>query len=268
MVLFDVGGTKTRVTASFDGRTMAEPKIAPTPENFADGVKTLKRLADEATGGGPVKGVFGGVPGILSRDQASIFKLPNLPGWDDRPLKSELEKIFNAPVDLENDAALAGLGEAVFGAGRGHDIVAYYTVSTGVGGARIVGGKIDQRLYGFEPGHQLVNGGDLESHISGSSLERRFGKAPADITDESVHGELSMWLSHGLYNSVMLWSPDIIILGGSLVLGARPIPLEKVKAEFQKLPKIFPEWPEMRKAALGEKSGLYGALSLAKGKAL
>jgi glucokinase len=50
-----------------------------------------------------------------------------------------------------------GLGEAVFGAGKGREIVVYMTISTGVGGARIVGGKIDASAMGFEPGHQIID---------------------------------------------------------------------------------------------------------------
>ena len=67
---------------------------------------------------------------------------------------------------LANDSDLDGLGEATVGAGKGFNIVAYITVSTGIGGVRIVGGKIDVSTYGFEPGHQIIDAdGSIYSEI-------------------------------------------------------------------------------------------------------
>lgn len=64
---------------------------------------------------------------------------------------------------LANDADLVGLGEAVYGAGKGYKVVAYFTVSTGVGGARIVNKRIDKGVFSFEPGWQYVYGQGLNS---------------------------------------------------------------------------------------------------------
>ena len=263
-VLFDIGGTKMRVAASFDGKTIGKTAETETPKDFGAGLKVLSSLAEEVCEGQKAVRAGGGIAGILSRDHASIFRAPNLSGWDGAPLQKEFSRILGAPVLLENDAALAALAEARLGAGKGGKIIAYFTVSTGLGGARVVSGEIDDKIFGFEPGHQIIGeeGGDLEAHVSGASLAKRFGKNPTEIDDERIQTELAVYLARGLYNSILHWSPDVLVLGGPLILGERPISLDKVKAELIKLPRIFPELPEIKKAALGKEAGILGALLL------
>ena len=271
-ILFDIGGTKMRVAVSRDGFEMSEPKVASTPKNFSEGLRMLNKMADEIAGyNAKIKAGSGGFAGILNRDCRTIFRSPHLPLWNGQPLRAELERLLGAPVFLENAAALAGLGEATFGAGEGHGIVAYFTVSTGLGGVRVVGGKIDQKVFGFEPGHQIINiggiksegGGELEGYVSGEAVLRRFGKKAETVSSRAILDELAFYLASGIYNSVLHWSPDIVVLGGPMILGKNPIDVKRVELELDKLLKIFPEPPFVKKAVLGDKGGLYGALKLA-----
>ena len=145
-----------------------------------------------------------------------------------------LEEQLKAPVYLENDTATWALGEANAGAGKGKDIVVYMTISTGVGGTRVVHGNLDTSAYGFEIGHQIIdpNGpqcgcggkGHLEAFIGGSSVQKQYGKAPQDITDIAVWQKTAEYLAIGLSNISVFWSPNIIILGGSMM---KSIPLEQ-----------------------------------------
>lgn len=267
-VVFDIGGTKMRVAVSHDGKTFDEPKIAPTPSNFDEAMIAFKKLADEAKGSLKIRALCGGIPGVLNRDRKTIFKLPNLPEWDGQPLEARLKAMFNAPIYLENDTALVGLGEAVNGAGRGYGIVVYITVSTGVGGVRIEDGSIDRKTIGFEPGHQIINfadfknktGGDLESYISGSALSKKFGKEAKDIIDTDVHEDLAYFLAYGLHNTIMHWSPDIVVLGGPIIMNHHLMSVAKVEEHLRTLLSEFPEIPVIKKAELGDFGGLYGAL--------
>ncbi|TAN58722.1 ROK family protein [Patescibacteria group bacterium] len=188
----------------------------------------------------------------------------NLRGWSKKPLAKELKKIFGAPVLLENDAGLAGLGEAVYGAGKGKKIVAYLTISTGVGGARIVDEKIDKNAFGFEPGHQIVflnkKFTTLENIASGTAIEKKYGKKPFEIFDAKIWDNVAKDLAYGLHNVAVLWSPDIIILGGSMMKKIG-IPVERVKFHLSKILKIFPKSPLIKKSKLGDLAGLYGALA-------
>ncbi|MEH2151343.1 ROK family protein [Nostoc sp.] len=80
-------------------------------------------------------------------------------GWENIPLKALLEEEFAVPVDVDNDANIAALGEHRFGAGQGYDSLFYITVSTGVGGGWILNGQPWRGAGGMagEIGHIVVD---------------------------------------------------------------------------------------------------------------
>lgn len=264
-LMFDIGGTKMRVAVSYDGRNISNVTSAPTPKSFAEGMRGLSLIISELSGGRKIKKVAGGMAAILSKDKSGIYRSPNLPEWNGASMKKELMLMCKAPVELENDATLSALAEATIGAGKGKGIVVYYTISTGVGGARIVNGRIDKNVYGFEPGHQIIRDGDLESGVSGGALLKQMGISPKLIMDPVKHSDMANKLAIGLHNSILHWSPDVVVLGGPMMLGENPISLEMTKDYLLKLPPVFPELPQLKLAELGDEAGLLGALMLAVG---
>ncbi|MCH7529967.1 ROK family protein [Patescibacteria group bacterium] len=280
-ILFDIGGTKMRIAGSKDLNNFSEPIVVDTPKNAEDGIQTLKRIIGDIAKGEPVTALAGGVPGSLNREKSKLTHSPHLGTWIDLDIKGELEKTFDSTVYLENDSALVGLGEAVAGAGKGYSIVAYITVSTGVGGARIVNGKIDNNVFGFEPGHQIIDmygtvcpscsegehqdgGGHLEGYVSGTSVERCFSKRAYEITDNAVWDELAKWLAYGLNNTIVHWSPNVVVLGGSMIVKEVGIKVANVSQHLHNILKIVPEIPELKQATLEDFGGLHGALALLK----
>lgn len=256
-LLFEVGGTKTRIGFSNDRATLSDSKILSTPKIPAGFLNLLKK----EVGSQKINAIAGGVPGVLNPERSDLISAPHLPEWIGKNLKQSLEKEFHTRVLLENDAALGGLGEATFGAGKDYKIVAYFTIGTGVGGARIVKGKIDVRTLGFEPGHQLINpaGLEFEQYISGTALEKEYGKPSDQIEDQNVWDEAARRVALGLTNSILHWSPEIIVLGGGLM---EKISVEAIKENIKQNIKVFPILPEITRAKLGELAGLYGALAL------
>lgn len=274
-LLFDIGGTKTRIAVSDESEAFAEPKITDTPNNFSEGIDLLVKLGRELAGERAISAVAGGVAGTLNAERTMLINSPNLPAWADHPLKAELEERIGAPVYLENDTALVGLGEATAGAGKGEEIVAYITVSTGVNGARIVRGQIDETHFGFEIGHQIIvvedSGGRVlhrhpEDLISGAALERRYGKWPSQIKDPEVWEEAARYLAYVANNAIVHWSPDIVVIGGSVVTGGFGISIKRVREELRQILKVFPDLPRVEPASLKDVGGLYGALNFLKYK--
>jgi predicted NBD/HSP70 family sugar kinase len=276
-ILFDIGGTKMRLAFSKDAETFGEPRIVETPKDFKEGIASFVTIAKELASGEKIGGVAGGIAGPLNNEKSMLVNSPNISAWINKPLKTELEKALAAPVSIENDASLVGLGEATHGAGKGRRIVAYITVSTGVGGARIVNGKIDESSMGFEPGHQIINfdndanicpgcnkQGHLEGYVSGNALEQQYGKKPYEIEDEKIWDETAKILAIGLNNTIMHWSPDIVLLGGSMITKEPGISVKKVHYYLKDILRIFPNPPLIEKAALQDIGGLYGALALLK----
>src|SRR5437588_9679292 len=125
------------------------------------------------------------VPGPLDYRTGVIFTPPNLAGWDGVPLRDLFTEQFHIPVFVENDANTAGLGEYMFGAGRGSSNMVYLTISTGIGGGVIMNGKILEGCNGTagELGHMTIdwhgercscgNIGCLENIASGTSIARK-----------------------------------------------------------------------------------------------
>ncbi|MFM2339990.1 MAG: hypothetical protein RLZZ360_626 [Candidatus Parcubacteria bacterium] len=269
-VVFDIGGTKTRIGFSADGKKLDTVKSFKTdakPEQgLAEVVAVIKENAKDVTA------IAGGVRGVLREDRLGIDHDGILTKWANISIVDFLAGEFTVPVFLENDTALAGLGEAIYGAGKGVGLVVYHTVSTGVGGVRIENGVIDMASVGFEPGHQVLDidrtilGEDvpptLENLVSGRAVEGRMGVKPYDIDQEDViWDELAGYLAQGLRNTVLYWSPEAIILGGSMMVGDPKIPIDSVRrATVAVLDGVMP-CPFITTAELGDEAGVHGALA-------
>ena len=239
-ILLDIGANKTRVTVSEDAKTYEEEVVYKTPVSYTDGLKkfefTLAKLSSSTT-----TAVVAGVRGQLDDAKSYLVHDTLLTDWIEKSLALDMQAIAKAPVYLENNAALAGLGEAVYGAGEGHEVVVYHTISTGVGGAKIQAGAIDANRGSFEPGQQILDidhtilGEDiaptLENLVSASAVTARMGTDPFEIPQsDAIWDQLAYFLAHGLRNSILYWSPDVIVLGGPMMLGDPRISLDAVTA--------------------------------------
>ncbi len=263
-LLFDIGGTTTRMAISHTGESIDGLKLFPTNHNFSEAMDEMNEIAREFSGGEKYHAIVGGVR-AYNKKTGTLFNQPNFPMWVDAPLLLRMKEMWG-DVYLENDAALVGLGEAVYGAGKGSQIVAYVTLSTGVGGCRIVNGRIDPAHYGFEPGNMFVMGSDkehmhLENLVSGTAIQKRYGVSPFDLSDDSAWREIEELVVIGLNNIVVMWSPDIIVLGGSV---PQRIDFDSLNARLKDICKIYPEVPEVKMATIDEQGGLYGGLAYIK----
>lgn len=271
-VVFDIGGTKTRIATSDDLQEFTEVKSYKTPPTFKAGMKkfieTVSTLTDEVTA------MAGGIRGRLSEDKTGIENDGKLTKWAGESVVGYLQKQYgDIAVFLENDAAIAGVGEAVFGGGKGLDIVAYHTVSTGVGGAKIEHGEIDETNIGFEPGHQILDidrtilGEEttptLENMVSGTAIKNRFGVEPYEIPQTDVlWDDLAGYLAQGLRNTILYWSPDAIVLGGSMIIGDPAIKIDAIRKATAEALDNFEPTPLITEAKLGDEAGLWGGLAL------
>lgn len=277
-IVIDIGGTKTRIGQCSDltGSVEIIDKFS-TPETAEEGigkiVETVKNLDGE------VEAVAIGIAGVVDRDNKQLLSSPNLSGWVNQPLAGQFEEVVAAEhVLVANDTALGGLGEAAFGAGESEGITAYLTVGTGVGGSRIVDGKIDAARYGFEPGHQIIDMSDflatrdlpaeghilghLEYYVSGHNIAEKTGQKPTEVHDEELWQEFQERLIAALNNVIVMWSPDVIVMGGSMIIRNEYLSFAYMQKELEKKVKIFPEVPTLQRAVLQDDAGLVGAREL------
>jgi len=273
LLLFDIGGTRSRFACSPDGIEMGEPEICDTPQDFDEAIDLFSNLCKKVCGDNVHKAV-GGIAGALNKEKTGLYRAPNLMHWEGRDFTKEFGEKIKAPVYIENDTAVVGLGEFAYGAGEKYDIVVYITISTGVNGVKISNGKIDESTYGFEIGHQIIDfddsviettasRGTLEDFVSGREFSKRHGGAhPKTIRNEKIWRQMAEWTAVGLYNTILHWSPQMVIMGGSMM---RDIPINIVEQKTHDLlSDVHPDLPIIVKAKLDDVGGLWGALEFAK----
>jgi glucokinase len=182
----DLGGTNVRVAkVTADGEILSEVK---SPSYAQDGpskvMENLIACIRKIEGWQDCAGIGVGVPGPVDTSKGEMLMATNLPGFVHFPLAKTLENEFHLPTFVDNDANVAGLAEALVGAGKGLPIVYYVTHSTGIGGALIVDGKVVSGKHGHagEIGNIIIdrarkkynhlNVGAVENEVSGTALIR------------------------------------------------------------------------------------------------
>src|SRR5215475_6289065 len=136
----DLGGTNLRIAAVDDAGAFLQVMSTATEVRFGrDHVITeisagIRTLARQFASSHKLIGIGVGIPGIIDLASGTLHAAANLPGWDNYPVRSELESRLGAPVVLENDANCAALGEKWIGAGCNFEDLCMVTLGTGVGG--------------------------------------------------------------------------------------------------------------------------------------
>ena len=187
-VVIDLGGTQIRAAlASAPDRlhriVRTETQATQGPEAVLRRIEDAARqVAGEEWPEVEAIGII--APGPLDPWRGVILEAPNLPGWENLPLKDRLSARMGRPVVVGNDANLAALAEQRFGAGRGKPHTIYLTVSTGIGGGVIIDGQLllGTRGLAAEVGHMALeaegpdctcgNKGCLEALASGTAIAR------------------------------------------------------------------------------------------------
>ena len=265
----DIGGTHIRVATGSGGK-IKEKVDFPTRE-FQASIQEIKEAVERLSKEQRITRAGIGIPGPLDTRKLQTINPPNLVGWDNIEIGDIFTKLLKFPVLVANDASAAALGEATYGAGKGKNPVLYYTVSTGVGTGLIVNGKIFHGIINPEAGHQIIDkggprhkgapAGDLESLSSGSAIKRLYGETPTEAEGEPEWMEAIEWLAIGLTNSILHFSPEIVVIGGGMTKHKHAFfsPLNKaIKKSLKEVPAV-PVVP----SGLGQDSGIIGALTLA-----
>ncbi len=273
-IAFDIGGTHIRA-ALFDQKNVLVEKLSVlTPSSYSEGKALLGSLvknlvAEKAIA---VDGVAVAIAGIIDKSRGEVVVSPNLSDWIKKPLVKDLRTITqSAKIVIENDAAAAALGEANFGAGKGVRVVGYLTLSTGIGGAKVVDGVLDAYASGFEPGNQIINfdetrkirsfrKGSFEAYASGTAFKELYGISGEQCTDQKIWNSYAKLLSTGVINCIVLWSPEIIVLGGGVAKSARLF-LDPLCKAVRIYLSDFSYIPSIVAGILGDDAGLYGAIT-------
>ncbi|RSD27047.1 ROK family protein [Mesobacillus subterraneus] len=185
-----------------------------------------------------VVGIGVAVPGIVNKE-GSVLLAPNL-GWTNIQLKEDLERIFDVPTIIENEANAGAIGELQFGAGQDYENILYVSAGIGIGVGIILNKELYQGRNGFsgEMGHMIIelNGkrcncgsrGCWEAYASENALLEMAGESYDSLEslielaqngDQSVIGlfeKTGQYLGYGINNIVNTFNPDQVIIGNRL----------------------------------------------------
>lgn len=287
LIGIDLGGTKISA-AAFDpagnrlGKiarlpTMAGMKPAVTLVNLKRVVKQAK-LEAHLTGTPVAVGM--GSSGPLDLDNQLLQdgdSLPNLLGFD---IGSFCRQEFDAPFYLENDAACFAVGEAVYGAGRGCEIVLGVTLGTGFGCGISIGGRIYSGATNNagEVAYCPVDESDFDTAGSGNGVVQQYlrhsGAAQSDSITAKRVGELAeqgdvaaikAWEGFGTVVGTAIGTlccvldPHVVVIGGSVSQRLGLFEPALVSAARAILPATSRDMFRVAPSELGAAAGVTGA---------
>ena len=276
----DLGGTNMRAAAVDASGAILDRAIVPTPRDAAT-LDPFLVLVEELAARHEIEHAVVAVPGRVDHERGLLLHAPNLPAcWPPLLTRGALEEALGRPVALANDADVAAVGEARFGAGRGHGDVVYLTISTGVGAGILVGGRLVLPRYsGGEVGHSVVEGalaaagedGTVEGLGSGTAINRAARAAGLDAIGPEivrlvtagdpvarhVWDEAMYAVALGVVNLAHLVAPTIVVIGGGAGRNGELVHAP-IRAALERLGPAGPR-AEVVGAALGDDSGLIGA---------
>jgi len=291
----DVGNTNlTGALAAEDGRPLHKTRRqSDRLGGSTAGLKLIGEIIAELMERAKVERIGIGFGGPVDFQRGVALLSHQNPGWENTPLRDELQKRFNLPVVVDNDANAGTLGEWRFGAGRDVDDLLYVNIGTGIGGGVIANGALvrgAQNLAG-EIGHIVVRRdgplctchkrGCLEACAAGPAIARRSSEAfgrevsskeiftlanDGDKTAQTVLRDVIEDLAQGLGIAIGLLNPALIIIGGGLSEAPEALFLEPLRraapryclAEAGAKLRIEP-------AQLRYDAGVMGAVALAMG---
>ncbi len=207
----DLGGTTVKTgLVSSDGTIIAQSKLPTLAEVdptavIGQIVKSIQEVLPHAKGA-PLAGIGIGAPGLVQNPGGIVKSPPNMKNWNIVPLADEISKIFNVRVEVDNDANVAAIAEAKFGAGKQYPDFLFIVWGTGVGGGIIMNNQIYRGLTGGagEVGHISIdyNGllcncgtkGCVEAYVGQKHLSKRtiekLKSNPSSKILELVGGDL------------------------------------------------------------------------------
>ena len=244
-----------------------EKEIADDMARMAiEAVKNAKLSMDQ------IEWIGVGTPGIAN-SETGIIEYSNNLGFKNTPMVKYIQETINKPVFIENDANAAAYGEFVAGAAKGAKNAVCITLGTGVGGGIIIDGRIysGSNFAGAEIGHTVIEvdgaqcscgrKGCFEAYSSATGLIRMTKEAIAEHPDCIM--AQSENLAVGITNTINIFQPDILCIGGGVCNEGDPLllPMKELVAK-EVYTRNSEKNTEIVIAKLGNDAGIIGAAFL------
>jgi N-acylmannosamine kinase len=283
ILAFDVGGTKI-AAAIVAGKQVRRRAQLPTPRTGRgdDIVSAIAALAENL----PRAAAVGlAVTGIVDSGELTALNPATLPIEDHFPLAARLSERLGLPTLLINDAQAAGWAEYQYGSGRGARAMAFVTVSTGIGGAFVLDGRLQVGARGLAGhiGHVVIDDegllcgcgrhGCIERYASGAAIaafaSEQYNEAmdAQEVFRRASRGEpfasnilnrAARQIGRILIDCIATLDLDCVVVGGGI--GLAPGFIDRIRAGVDMAPEIFRR--PVLAAKFGADAGLIGVARL------
>ena len=299
VLALDLGGTQLRTALITPAGEVVSRSTRPTPTSadhlVSAVVGALTETRDAARDAGDPAAIGISAPGPLDPHTGRFADPPNLdPSIWGLPLADLIADALGLPTTMEKDTNVAALGEGFFGAARSSTDFVYLTISTGVGGAVVTGGRLLHGPDGVagELGHLAIdayNGplcgcgarGHLEAIASGTGIANAARTAGLNVRlasardvaaletqGNAIAAEIMTRARRAVASAVVtvvnVFNPDLVIIGGGIAAAEGERMLGRAReAVVQTAFKVQARRVRIVEPALGDDVSLVGALILA-----
>lgn len=303
----EIGGTKLQlgIGPAENGRLTELSRADICPAHGAEGIRRqIERSAVPLLAKYPVRAIGVGFGGPVDIATGRTVKSHHVAGWDDFPLADWCREKFGLPACIGNDADMAGLGEAKFGAGRDRRVVFYTNAGSGIGGALIVTGRvyiggagIASELGHLRPGPVAEQPDHIVERAASGWAIADAARADADLATQltrqhrcsadqltskmvaeaamagsspalDIFRRATQTYGWAIAQMITLLSPEAVVVGGGVPLAGESLFFAPLRREVARY--VFPpllNTYEILPAELGEEVVVHGALALARGQA-
>ena len=217
----DLGGTTIK-GGVIESKNLIKQIVQNTEANKG-GETTLNHLKEviRKLRTAETKAVGIGVPSVVDSERGIVYHVQNIRDWEEIHLKSILEKEFDMPVFINNDANCFAMGERIYGLGQNFENFVGITLGTGVGGGIIQKGKL---LSDMNYGEMPYLDGILEDYC-GSFFFTKKNSNGYDIMQRAekddnkaieIFDEYSKHMAILVKMIVLSVDPQAIIFGGAI----------------------------------------------------
>jgi glucokinase len=292
----DIGGTKIAVGMIDAGGKVQARLECPTDADggYSRALGNIRRMLDTTArmANAEISGIGIGATGPVDPITGEFGNVNFFPQWKGENPVKDLADALHVSVAIENDGDAAALGEAAWGSGKGKKRLIYITVGTGIGNGVILDGQLYRGVDDSHPemGHHVIDPsgppcdcgahGCWESLAAGPAMTAWMKKEAPD--DYPLSADLSAkricelasqgdelarravereayYLGLGLANLVTIFTPDSIVLGGSVMKSAHLF-LDSIREIIRQTCGLVPfNKTEITLASLGEDANLIGA---------
>ena len=288
ILVFDIGGTNIKYSLCTDD-VLKEVKEVPTEAkkggtHIMNTVTGIIKSIEE-----PLDAIGISTAGQVNSEEGYIiYANSNIPEYTGTKIRKEIEELFSIPVMVENDVNSAIMGEATYGAGRGHNNFICLTYGTGIGGGIVIDGKIyrgtsfsaaefgalvthsEEKLFGNDPFD-----GCYEKYASTTALVNKAMEYNPElnngreifktVSDPKVYDIIDNWVNEiviGLSSLIHIFNPSCVVLGGGII--SEKLITDLINKKIGKM--IIPSFRnvEIKTAELKNTAGLMGVNYLTK----